>query len=134
MLIDRNKNGGSLRKNVIGTIDKVEQGWVKVRYTMPSKEGYQYDRIMVQRQEFTCYGTRYYREGLPLRLAFTTTVHAAQGRTVDRLITMLNKKVFEMGQGYVAGSRVTGLSRCSGYKDSISAVQFNNLNTAYMGA
>lgn len=111
MLIDKMKCPGRLKKNVRAIIHSVHDDWVKIKFKLPHSTTWTYERVMHQRQEFTSYGTRYYREGMPLRLVFAITVHAAQGQTVDRLITMLNKKLFEWGQGYVAVSRVSSLRR-----------------------
>lgn len=48
------------------------------------------------------------REQLPLNLAFSMSIHKAQGMTLNRVSTSL-KEVFAPGQAYVSVSRVTSL-------------------------
>ncbi len=50
------------------------------------------------------------RYQIPLRLAWATTVHRAQGQTLDYAIMELGSSIFTCGQAYVALSRVRDMS------------------------
>ena len=62
----------------------------------------------------TAYEGVAYRTQFPLLPCSAVTVHRLQGATIDppkRLHVLLNKEIFETGQGYVALSRVRSLSQ-----------------------
>ena len=42
-------------------------------------------------------------------LSWATTIHKVQGLTMDRIVVDMVDKVFDVGQGYVAFSRVKTL-------------------------
>jgi ATP-dependent exoDNAse (exonuclease V) alpha subunit len=50
---------------------------------------------------------------LPIRLAWATTIHKAQGKTFDRAMIDFQNGTFSHGQAYVALSRCTGLDGLS---------------------
>jgi PIF1-like helicase len=54
---------------------------------------------------FYCNGMRVRRRQFPVRLAFASTVHKSQGRTLSRVVLDLRSSFFTPGQLYVALSR-----------------------------
>jgi hypothetical protein len=54
---------------------------------------------------FYCNGMRVRRRQFPIRLAFASTVHKSQGRTLSRVVVDLRSNFFTPGQLYVALSR-----------------------------
>lgn len=55
---------------------------------------------------------------IPLKLAYSATIHRSQGQTIDCCIMDLGSKIFDYGQTYTALSRVKSL-------DSLSLLNFN---------
>jgi ATP-dependent DNA helicase PIF1 len=50
------------------------------------------------------------REQIPLRLAYSVTIHKAQGASLDSALVDIGPATFEYGQAYVALSRVRSLA------------------------
>ena len=62
-----------------------------------------------------CYDGTYEAEyeQVPVNLAWATTIHSAQGMTLDRVVTSLGAGIWEDGHAYVAVSRVRSLDGLS---------------------
>ena len=87
-----------------GIIKKCEEDGVYVLF----KNG-QYVKIDFNEYNYTDTHYKIYRYQLPLLLAWSITIHKAQGCSLDYAIMDLGPSIFDFGQSYVSLSRVRSL-------------------------
>ena len=63
-------------------------------------------KIITQPADDTSFGFEWRRLQFPIRLAFSFTIHKAQGQTLSKVAVWLQEPCFGHGQFYVAASRV----------------------------
>ena len=120
------KEGGTVRRWVNGTIGHItkivahnhvkvevdgeefdvhQSTWEKIRYQLEEE----FDEATQRFKEVLVPETLAEFRQLPLRLAWSVTVHKSQGMTYDEVVIELGGNAFSAGQTYVALSRVRSL-------------------------
>ena len=109
MLIANIDIEGGLVNGSRGVITKVNKSFPTVRFLNGMEFSiqaytwklYEDDKLWVEKTQ------------IPLKLAYSTTIHKSQGSSLDHVKIDLGPSIFEYGQAYTALSRVRSLSGLS---------------------